>query len=257
MTETECGKNLSLRRVLRTALKSVAQLAAGLAVLVGVVVVFVWCQSELAMRRRRGERNRVLPIAPVLENAFAGLGGEIQTAKVGVANLQKVDDPQALAVVIEATVLLEQEVEAALSSVAEGRMPEIMSEGDGLGELFVHPQRPGDGAGDLTGLECVGQPVSVVITLAVDEDLGLVFESAKGLGVDDSIAVPLEGRAVLVLGLLRDPAQGLGALDGVGSQSLEFLALVVLSRAYCGGHSSRSFRSTSRSFARDSASIWV
>jgi len=63
----------------------------------------------------------------------------------------------------------------------------------------------------------VGQPVPVVITLVVDEDLGLVLESAEGLGMDDPIAVALEGRAVLMLGLFRDPTQGLGALDCVGS----------------------------------------
>ena len=42
-----------------------------------------------------------------------------------------------------------QAVQRALSRVAEGGMPQVVAQGDGLGQILVQPQRPGDGAGDL------------------------------------------------------------------------------------------------------------
>jgi hypothetical protein len=87
----------------------------------------------------------------VLEKSCAGLGGQVQAAEVGIADLQEIDDPQALAIVIEPTVFLEQEVQAALARVAEGGVSEIVGQCDRLGELLVDAQRARDGARNLAG----------------------------------------------------------------------------------------------------------
>ena len=58
-------------------------------------------------------------------------------------------------------------------------------------------------ARDLGHLEGVRQARDVVVALGVDEHLRLVLEPAEGLGVEDPVAVALEGRPVAV-GRLRD-----------------------------------------------------
>ena len=40
-------------------------------------------------------------------------------------------------------------VERPFSGVAKGRVAQVMGQADGLGQVFVQPQRPGNGAGDL------------------------------------------------------------------------------------------------------------
>ncbi len=63
--------------------------------------------------------------------------------------------------------------------MAERRVAEIMHQRDGLGEILVAAQRPGQRAGDLGDLDRVGQPRAVVIALMRDEHLRLVLEATK------------------------------------------------------------------------------
>ena len=98
--------------------------------------------------------------------------------------------------------IAQRRVERALAGVAEGRVPEVVAEPDRLGQVLVEAERAGDGAGDPAGLQRVGEAGPVVVALGGDEDLGLVLEATKGLGVDDPVAVALERRPQRAVGLL-------------------------------------------------------
>jgi hypothetical protein len=113
-----------------------------------------------------------------------------------------IDDPQALAVVLEMAVLGHLLGQRAFAGVAKGRVAQVVGQGDRLGEVLVGPQRPGQRAGHLGHLQRVGQPRAEVVLLVRHEDLGLVVQPAERRAVDHPVAVALEARPVGVL-LLR------------------------------------------------------
>ena len=103
-----------------------------------------------------------------------------------------------------------------LAAVAEGGVAEIVPQGDGLGQVLVEAQGPGDGAGHLGHLQGMGQARAVVVPQGCQEHLGLVLEPPEGVAVDDPVAVELKGGAHLAR-ILRDrPSLGLGAGTGEG-----------------------------------------
>ena len=105
--------------------------------------------------------------------------------------LQLVDDAQRLQVVLEAAEIRHAFVERVLAGVAEGRVSEVVGEADGLGQHLVEAQRAGDGPRDLRDLERMRQPGAVEIALVIDENLGLVDQTAEGRGMHDAVAVAL------------------------------------------------------------------
>ena len=70
-----------------------------------------------------------------------------------------------------------------------------MAQRDRLGQRLVERQAGSQCSGDLRDLERVGQARDVVVAIGIDEDLRLVLQPSERLGVDDPIAVTLEGRA--------------------------------------------------------------
>ena len=73
-----------------------------------------------------------------------------------------------------------------------------------------------EGFSDLGDFEGVGEAGTVEVIFAGPEDLGFVLESAEGGGVEDAVAVDLEGGAVVVFGgrvLLAFEVEGL--VEGV------------------------------------------
>src|SRR2546421_708435 len=106
------------------------------------------------------------------------------------------DHPQRVPVVAEARaeVLMQAVVQHGLSDVPEGRMPEVVPERYGLGQVLVERERPGHGAGDPRRLERVREPGAVMVALGRDEDLRLVLQTPERLGVDDPVAIALERR---------------------------------------------------------------
>ena len=87
---------------------------------------------------------------------------------------------------IEAAVVLEQAVEGFLAGMAEGRMSEVMRESNGFGQIFIESERAGQGASDRRDFHGVGQSCAVMVAGAIEEDLGFVFETAKGSRMDDA-----------------------------------------------------------------------
>ena len=70
-----------------------------------------------------------------------------------------------------------------------------MGQGHGLGQFDIQAKRARDGARDLCHFDGMGQAGAEIIALVFDEDLRLVLEAAEGAGMDDPVAVALEGRA--------------------------------------------------------------
>ncbi len=153
----------------------------------------------------------------VLDEALARLPGQVQPAKPRVAVLDDLDDAQALAVVLEPAPLAHQAVQDPLARVAERRVAQVVGERHGLDEILVETEHPREAAPDLRGLERVGEAVPVVVALVVDEDLGLVLEAPERRGVDDAVAVALEGGAVRRLGLRVPSAPALAAEEAQGA----------------------------------------
>ena len=110
----------------------------------------------------------------------------------------------------------------ALAGVAERRMPEVVPERDGLGQLLVQPQHLGDAARDLRDLERVREPRAVVIARRREEHLRLVLEPPERLRVDDAVAVALKHRPDRVIRLGAQPAAALRALGRFGRKEIEF-----------------------------------
>lgn len=73
---------------------------------------------------------------------------------------------------------------------------------EGFGEqgIWLALKPCANGFADLSDLEGVGEAGSIEIVFTGPEDLGFVLESAEGRGVEDSIAIDLERRAVIVRG---------------------------------------------------------
>ncbi len=92
-----------------------------------------------------------------------------------------------------------------LAGVTKGRMTQVMTEGQGLGEVGIQIQRHGQGAGDLRHLQGMGQTGAIVISFMSDKDLGLLLEAPEGGGVDDAVPVPGEGRAGRTIAFREQP----------------------------------------------------
>ena len=81
-----------------------------------------------------------------------------------------------------------------------------MRKADGLGQILVQAQAPGDGAGNLRDLQRMGQPGAVQVALRREEHLRFLLETPEGLAVQHPVAVPLKHRAQRVLRLRHSSA---------------------------------------------------
>ena len=158
------------------------------------------------MLGRRADRQAVLALR-VPGDAVAHFPREIQALAIV---FEHVDDAQALFVVIEAAG--HERAEHALAGMTKRRVAEVVAERDRFGQLFVQAQHLGDGARDLCDFERVREPRPVVIAGRREEDLRLVLQAAKRLGVDDAIAIALERGPDRIFGLGAQPALAVGAL---------------------------------------------
>ena len=149
-----------------------------------------------------------------MHNTIAHLGGQVE-------RLDAVDHAQALFVVAEA--LRADFVQCGFARVAKRRMPEVVAEGNGFGQVFVQAQGARNGTPDLRNFEGMGQAGAVVVALRGDEYLRLVGQAAKRLGMDDAVAVTLETGAVRAGGQGPLPSSGGGGARRPAAQRLRFL----------------------------------
>ena len=117
---------------------------------------------------------------------------------------QPVYHTQALHIMVEA--VRAESVQCLFACVSKGSVPQIMRKADGLGQILVQAQTPGNGAGDLRNFQRMGQPGAVQVTFRREEHLRFLLETPEGLAVQHPVAIPLEHRAQRVLRLRHDSA---------------------------------------------------
>ena len=158
----------------------------------------------------------------VFDEAFADFPSEVEAGKAGIFLFDEIHDAKALAIVLEAAVLFHELIESGFAFVAEGRMAEIVSEGDSFSEVFVDAKGAGNIAGDTGDFHGVGESGAEMVAGAVKENLGFIFEAAKGAGMDDAVAVALVMGAPFGWRFVVDAAAGGGAELGVRGEELPF-----------------------------------
>jgi hypothetical protein len=107
-------------------------------------------------------------------------------------------------------------------------MAEVVHERERLREINVQIKRSRDGTRDLGHLNRVGEPVPEMIGIAAGENLGFVFESPEGAGVDDAVAVALIIVAIRMRGFRETASAGMFYLYRVAGQHGPSLTLVMV-----------------------------
>ena len=144
--------------------------------------------------------------AVMLGEALQRLPRQVQPVEAGVAGFPRGAGLEGLRIVVEAAIGLHRGIQRILPGMAEGGMAEVVGDGQRLRQIFLQRQFPGDGARDLRDFQAVGQARPEMVAFVVDEDLGLVLQAPEGGGVDDAVAVALEGRTCAAGGLGMQPA---------------------------------------------------
>ena len=168
--------------------------------------------------RERGKLRRVV-IARMFDDAFADFKRQIEAGKIQIALLELLDDPQRLQIVIEAVSMRAQQfIELSFSRVAERRVPDVVHQGQGLGEIGVEFERSGDGARNLRDFQRVREAVAEMVGIARGEDLRFCFEAAERPRMDHAIAV---ARVVVAVRMRRfgiTPAARFRCVHRIGGQ---------------------------------------
>src|SRR5579859_1951220 len=136
----------------------------------------------------------------MLGHAFADFEREVEAGKAGIALLKFLNDAKSVEVVVEAVAeTAHLAVQLVLAGMREGRVADVVDQGQRLGEILVESKHGSDSAGDLRDLDGVGQAVAEMVGESGREHLGFGFKTAEGARVDDAVAVALERVAVRVL----------------------------------------------------------
>jgi hypothetical protein len=121
--------------------------------------------------------------------------------------------------VLEPAVAFHQAVQRLLSFMPEGRVAEVMGEGDGFSQVFVQTESAGDVPGNGGHFHGMSEAGAQVIASPIEEDLGFVFQPSKGPRMNDAVTIPLIMRPPFRGRLLINAAPGLAAELGVRSES--------------------------------------
>jgi hypothetical protein len=132
-------------------------------------------------------------------------------------------------VVKEISVFAHGDVEGFFAGVAEGRMANIVHQGQSLDEIDVQTELSGDGSGNLCDLDSVSQTIAKVVGVTAGKDLGFRLQTAERSGVNDAISVTLKVVAVGMLRLGITASAGLLHPHGVVGEHGESLTEAALS----------------------------
>jgi hypothetical protein len=121
--------------------------------------------------------------------------------------------------------------------MTEWWMPDVMHQRQRLDQIDVQSELRGNGTRNLRHLERVCQAIAKVVGIAASENLRLGFQTPKGAGVDDAVAVALKVVAVGMWRFRMTPAKRM--LDGIGSKHEVSVAEKTLSSQYSANRESR------------------
>ncbi|GGB54325.1 hypothetical protein GCM10011316_27980 [Roseibium aquae] len=122
-------------------------------------------------------------------------------------------DAQRLGIVIKPAEWRHALMHHILPLMAKGCVAKIMRKGEAFGQILIETQGPGKGPSDLRNFDGMGKPGAEVVAFMIDEDLGLVFQPPECGGMNDPVAIPLEGCPRRTLGFgHQPPPAGLGML---------------------------------------------
>src|SRR6476646_8955923 len=110
---------------------------------------------------------------------------------------------------LEAAVFAHAFGEHLFAGMPERRMPEVVRQRDGFGQVFIKAQGPRDGAANRRDFDGVGEPRAQMIAGAVEENLGLVLETTKRARVNNPSTIALEFGLIGVGWLRKLSAAGL------------------------------------------------
>src|SRR5690554_1410424 len=86
---------------------------------------------------------------------------------------QMIYNPQALFVMPKSPGM--DAIQLFFSSMAKGRMPQIVPKGNGFGQVLIESQSPGRCSGNLSHLQGMGESSPIVIALGSNKNLGFML----------------------------------------------------------------------------------
>src|SRR5205807_4352316 len=90
------------------------------------------------------------------------------------------------------TMSAHRRVQRLLACMSERGMANIVHQGQRLYQINIQAQLFSDGAGNLCNFDRMGQAVAEMVGVTASEDLRLVFQPAKGAGMNDAVTVSLK-----------------------------------------------------------------
>src|SRR5262245_27578399 len=102
--------------------------------------------------------------------------------------------------------------------MAEGWMPQVVGQRQGLGQILIQPEQARDGARNLGHLQAMGQSRAVVVAFVKNKHLRLVGEAPERGGVHDAVSIALERCAHRTGGFAIKPAAAEFRAGGIGRQ---------------------------------------
>ena len=138
----------------------------------------------------------------MLEQTFARLERQVQSAERRVSLLEMLDDAQRVAVVVEARPIAAHfPIQSLFAGMAERRVPQVVGQSQTFHQVFVQSQCGGGRARHLRNLQGVRQTVSKMVGVGGGEDLRLVLQAPECARMNHAVAVALKRPAVGVLAL--------------------------------------------------------
>jgi hypothetical protein len=136
-------------------------------------------------------------LAVMAKNAVLHLEGEIPAGTLALKVLKKL---YRLNIMLKRTqsVLATEGRQNAFTFMAERRMADIVTKGDGFDQILVEPEKSTDGPGDPRDDLDMQNPVGDMIVVHQREHLGFIDIAGIGLGVEDTVRILGKGLPVIL-----------------------------------------------------------
>ena len=131
----------------------------------------------------------------VLDQPLPRRNGQVDPIVLGILDLQMIDHPQRLQIVVKTAVVRHDDRHRPFARVTEGRMPQIMRQRDRFRQIDVQRKRVGDRLRNGSDLDGMGQTVPQVVPRSAQKNLRFVLQTPERTAVQNTIPVSLKVRA--------------------------------------------------------------